>query len=710
MNSHEDLSEVIDFIDPSELDYGDWVGVGMALKEAGLPCEVWDRWSARDAARYREGECERKWAGFGSYEGKRLSSGSIVRMAEQRGFTQGGGDEAIEWDGLVPNRIADPAWLEPQDIRPLDMAPARMLSTYLKSLFDPEEYFDYVLDTSTGEDSRARPVSGGCWTRTAGEVEAELERYGDISTALGSYDQQSGAYIRINPLDGDGVGNKNVIEYRFALVESDSMPKDRQLAVVRALELPCAAIVDSGNKSVHAIVRIDAGRDFALYRKRVEQLYSVLKSRGYVPDEQNKNPSRLSRLPGAMRAGKMQALLSGPCGKASWEEWAEWWAEQNDDLPQDTNADWDDPIELDPPLIGTEERGILRQGQKMVLAGPSKAGKSFALIDLAEAIACGGEWLGYPCAMGPVYYVNLEIADQSFRARQHAVWADRERLGQTGAGLDAVKGNFYRLDLRGHAAELSRLAPSITRRILKRGPAGFFKAVIIDPIYKVNGGDENDARAISAFTNQLDRIARECGCAVIYAHHFAKGPMGQRRSMDRMSGSGVFARDADSILSLTQLEVPEGAQADLDGCTAWRLEATLREFKSPEPIDLLFRFPRLMPDASGRLSALEVEGADPLRKVNKERKERSAKKHDEVNELLRVHLEKLAADGIEPTRANVLTSINEGRDDGDCVSRSTLERWTAREPWCAYKVECRGGSYILVDKFADSVEGLPDSA
>ena len=50
---------------------------------------------------------------------------------------------------------------------------------------------------------------------------------------------------------------------------------------------------------------------------------------------------------------------------------------------------WDDLPALSPPLID----GVLRQGHKMLLAGPSKAGKSYALIELCIAIAEGKKWL-----------------------------------------------------------------------------------------------------------------------------------------------------------------------------------------------------------------------------------------------------------------------------------------------------------------------------
>ena len=68
-------------------------------------------------------------------------------------------------------------------------------------------------------------------------------------------------------------------------------------------------------------------------------------------------------------------------------------------------------------------------------------------------------------------------------------------------------------------------------------------AVIIDPIYKVITGDENSADQMAHFCNQFDKICTELGCAVIYCHHHSKGNQGFKKSMDRASGSGVFARD-----------------------------------------------------------------------------------------------------------------------------------------------------------------------
>lgn len=60
----------------------------------------------------------------------------------------------------------------------------------------------------------------------------------------------------------------------------------------------------------------------------------------------------------------------------------------DDDLPDTESLEsvWDDLPALAPPLI----ENVLRQGHKMLIAGPSKAGKSFALIELCIALQRDG--------------------------------------------------------------------------------------------------------------------------------------------------------------------------------------------------------------------------------------------------------------------------------------------------------------------------------
>ena len=110
------------------------------------------------------------------------------------------------------------------------------------------------------------------------------------------------------------------------------MDIDRQNALIRELELPVACLVHSGGKSVHAIVHIDAP-DYPEYRKRVEYLYTVCRKNGLELDQQNRNPSRLSRMPGVLRKGHKQFLIDTNIGKTDFAEWREFIESATDDLP-----------------------------------------------------------------------------------------------------------------------------------------------------------------------------------------------------------------------------------------------------------------------------------------------------------------------------------------------------------------------------------------
>ena len=774
----EDLDGILAALPASSLDYQEWVGVGMALKAEGYGCEVWDAWSAADAARYHAGECERKWRSFGDGGEGRVNGGTLVQMALERGYEPPGwgGDEAFGWDlaeadpwdgpgapggrewrttrpqqqgqAKPANIVVDPTWLEGEELREPEgdaWHPADQLTRYLSALFDPEDIVGYVT-AAFERDGRWTPAGKGDCTRTAGEIIQQLAKYGDdLSYTLGQPNAEAGAWIRFNPLDGQGVRNDNVAEFRYALVESDEMAPGRQMAVMRALELPIAAVVHSGNKSVHAIVRVDA-KDYDEYRKRVDFLYRTCQDNGLKLDTQNKNPSRLSRMPGVERAGRRQWLVAESMGQPSWQAWREWLDEQNDDLPDPETlaATWDDMPELAPPLI----EGVLRQGHKMLLAGPSKAGKSFALIGLTVSLAEGLPWFGWRCAQGRVMYVNLELDRASCLHRFRDVYA---AMGAEPRNLD----NVCIWNLRGKSKPMDQLAPALIRRAAKERPI----AVIIDPIYKVITGDENSADQMAAFCNQFDKVADGLGCAVIYCHHHSKGAQGGKRSMDRASGSGVFARDPDALLDMLELHVsdelraqlearavgqqaagfmdanaarlgagwraevpeddlaaggdklmaacrsivqaraPEWTKAYLDGIlaargrakamSAWRVEGTLREFPRFEPVDLLFDYPMHAVDRTGLLADASPEGEEmgrtDYRAQGRERKARNdAKRHDEVNDAIAAAVQECADDGVEATQNNVAERMP---DIGDKpVTKSRLKNWLKESTdWCPWR-------------------------
>lgn len=600
--ANRNLLSALKFLNVASMTRGEWIQVGMALKEEGYPCSIWDDWSRNDS-RYHAGECERQWKSFRG-TAKPVTGGSIVKMAKDRGWTVFGEDGCLAWDDAIEydgdegfNGFTQEVW-----------DPAQDLITYLETLFHKEETVSYVTnDVWQGEGGRWLP-SKGVYDRTAGELITALKKHSDdIGAAIGDWKEEAGAWIRFNPVDGQGVKNENITRFAYALVESDTLPIQEQDVLFRKLELPIAALVHSGGKSLHAIVRVDAD-NYEEYRKRVEFLYEFLEKHGVPIDKQNRNPSRLSRMPGVTRNGNRQYLAAVNIGRKSWVEWMDFVEGVSDELPGMVPLGElkDNPPNLPEELI----EGILRRGHKMLISGSSKAGKSFLLMELCIAIAEGKDWLGFPCRKGRVLYVNLEIDPASAVHRFLKIYEAKE-LPIRNAD------NLIIWNLRGHAVPLDQLVPKLIRRVrdLK------LDAIVIDPIYKVITGDENSASDMAAFCNQFDKICNETGCSAIYCHHHSKGAQGAKKAMDRASGSGVFARDPDAQLDMIELELSEDVKNFVrDGnATAWRLESSLREFPNIQPVNFWFEYPIHRIDTSGVLDAAYAQGS-PMGNLSRSRK------------------------------------------------------------------------------------------
>lgn len=730
-----DLLPLLNYIDPATLSYEGWLSVGMALKHEGYTASDWDNWSQNDS-RYKKFECFKKWDTFNEQAGTIVTGATITQLAKENGWVSQSSYDSenaheLGWTDTIDRdyRVIDKDWIEGKEIHePTNWNPVQEIIKYLETLFEASENVGYVTksypktDDETGEIVKWLPTKGS-FDRTAGQLIEELSRCnGDIGAVLGDYHEEAGAWVRFNPMDGKDAKNENVTDFRYALVESDNMPIDKQNAIYKELELPIVALVHSGNKSLHAIVKVDA-KNYEEYRNRVDYLYKICQKNGIVVDTQNRNPSRLSRMPGFIRNGQKQFLVDTNIGKTDWDEWYQYIEDLNDDLPdpESLSDSWDNLPELAPELI----KGVLRQGHKMLIAGPSKAGKSFALIEMSIAIAEGKKWLSWECTQGRVLYVNFELDRPSALHRFRDVY---QAMGLAPQNIN----NIDIWNLRGKTVPMDKLAPKLIRRALKKN----YIAVIIDPIYKVLTGDENSADQMAHFTNQFDKVATELGSSVIYCHHHSKGSQGGKKSMDRASGSGVFARDPDALIDLVELEVSEELltqrlnqaacevykqalqernnayyqqNVGLDDilspaqmrthfekgipdvmarapytdkleevrdkiqiATAWRVEGTLREFAKFKPVNMWFSHPVHTLDESGVLADIQLEETTPNWKKNLDSKKGNEKKKKSADERFTTAMEVLF-DGINPVELSEMVEYFSTKDNP--VSEKTIRRW-----------------------------------
>lgn len=202
---------------------------------------------------------------------------------------------------------------------------------------------------------------------------------------------------------------------------------------------------------------------------------------------------------------------------------------------------------------------LLEPGDKMIVASGSKSFKTWTLIQLGYCIANGAPWLGFTTQRSRVLFLNFEIKPRNLWRRVFRV--------RTALGLPKSD-DFIAWNLRGKGFSMDRHADDLIASAKRLGVG----VVILDPIYKLFGDrNESSAGDMATLMSLFDRVAAETGAAIVFAHHFAKGATAGKDSVDRASGSGVFARDPDCIFTLTRLDESEGSNT-------FAASVTLREF------------------------------------------------------------------------------------------------------------------------------------
>ncbi len=182
--------------------------------------------------------------------------------------------------------------------------PAVALVLFWETLYLESEFLNIVCKFTLDEKGKANPQGSG-------KSMSRNDWIGYVRSK-GIPRSEAGAWTRMNPCAEKGSGSDGAItdsditQHRFLLIESDRLPIETQLAFYSKLRLPISAILSSGGKSVHCWVHIGSDGQES-YKASAEKIVSLLKPFGF--DTSNKNPSRLSRLPGAVR--EIQASADG---------------------------------------------------------------------------------------------------------------------------------------------------------------------------------------------------------------------------------------------------------------------------------------------------------------------------------------------------------------------------------------------------------------
>jgi len=197
--------------------------------------------------------------------------------------------------------------------------------------------------------------------------------------------------------------------------------------------------------------------------------------------------------------------------------------------------------------------GLIPQGL-ILLAGKAKLGKSWLCLQLAQAVATGGMFLGVKVDQAPVLYLALE--DNSRRIAQ--------RAKLQGWAVGRGRCDFV------HLQDVQSLYPLCKRtadRLAEVIEASGYKLVVIDTLSRLYKGDQNDVGAATEALSSLQSMAMRAGAAVILVDHHNKVKQNEE-TLDPVTdvlGSTGKGAVADAIMGLYRIEGQPGAILALTG-------------------------------------------------------------------------------------------------------------------------------------------------
>jgi len=434
---------------------------------------------------------------------------------------------------------------------------------FLKAVFDEGDLVSVAAEVYTPD--------GGSIPRGGGDTisrEILIERLENSSDPLGLWDgsRNGGVFVRVNAMMENGESDHEVANFKHALLEWDNIPLEQQWGLIEKSEIPCACVIYSGGNSIHAWVEVNA-KDKQEFEERVLILHDHFKA--YDPDVANKNPSRFSRLPGALRrsredhnVGEVQSLLSLKCGARNWEEWMEFLKDA--DLPPSRPPSYFLAIDTDNDpscLIGAKR--YLCEAAGAMLVGQSGIGKSSLAMQQSICLAIGRPFFGARVVRPlRVAFIQAENDDGDLKEAMEGV-AD-------GLNLTLHERNLLEQNHLITSDTTSAGSQFIKRveRIIRRDRA---EVVFCDPLVSYIGGDVSRQDCVSQFLRNggLNDVITRTKVLFFWIHHTGKPPKGADRNFAMTSGDysyiGLGSSDLTNWARAILVLVEAGWRTEQDG-------------------------------------------------------------------------------------------------------------------------------------------------
>lgn len=194
--------------------------------------------------------------------------------------------------------------------------------------------------------------------------------------------------------------------------------------------------------------------------------------------------------------------------------------------------DW---LNVAPAPLQHTVRPLFPEKTVSLLVAEGGAGKTTFALRTALAVATGRALFGMEPRQGKVVYVALE--DQAASLRRRIFWIvgrERERMMKEGASPEAIEAmeravrenlivaagaghQLYLVTMLGGVVLQSPQLPAFVDKL----PEGL-ELVILDPMSRLNGAEENSNAVGTAMINAAEHIIFQKGCGVLIPHHTGK--------------------------------------------------------------------------------------------------------------------------------------------------------------------------------------------
>ncbi|MBU9218211.1 helicase RepA family protein [Burkholderia gladioli] len=225
----------------------------------------------------------------------------------------------------------------------------------------------------------------------------------------------------------------------------------------------------------------------------------------------------------------------------------------------------------------------LLAGSFGLLVAPGATGKSQLALDVAISLALGrpvADGLFPACPPSKVVYLAAEECEGLLAERL------RPLIDLDEQSNPKLRDNLILLPMAGEACGLvADNRPTALYQALREISADA-RLIIVDPLRRLHGGDENSSADMTQFVVLMEQLARATGAAVLGLHHANRASAGDGGSQHAARGSSALVDGARWQLNLSRMDEKTADQnrlSDAERALYVALDFAKTNYLPPQP-------------------------------------------------------------------------------------------------------------------------------